>query len=286
MRAFAEDFPGLSVTPDRPFAAAQASSAPSFAGIGTVGVSVAAHVAVVALALGLFAQTTGLDGTVDAIQVDLIEVAAAGSPARPDLPMIEPAPAVLPQPPAAAEPTAEAAAQDAPPELAPDMVAALPEPAPSVAPEPAPPAALIPPAPPVPPAIKAAMARPAMKEPAPRAAPAEPRERTRVAALPAPASRSDVPALSGSMSPVAYGALVAAAVRRNLVHPNLPGQSGVARVSLSVGPGGRIASAALAQSSGHAGLDQAALAAVRGIALPPPPNGRFAGTIPIRFELR
>jgi protein TonB len=85
-----------------------------------------------------------------------------------------------------------------------------------------------------------------------------------------------------------YGAVISAAIRARTVFPQSARGSGggVVLVAFVIGPSGRAVSASVARSSGDAALDRAALAAVRGVAAPPPPGGRYAATAPIRFNLQ
>jgi protein TonB len=112
----------------------------------------------------------------------------------------------------------------------------------------------------------------------------------RVVSRPAPAGSAAAPVARAATAPglsgADYAALVSAAVRRNLANPSLPGQTGVTRLALTIGAQGRVASVSIAGSSGYPVLDAAALSAARGISLPPPPGGRFSGTLPVRFATR
>ncbi|WP_181184132.1 TonB family protein [Prosthecodimorpha hirschii] len=86
----------------------------------------------------------------------------------------------------------------------------------------------------------------------------------------------------------AYAAEVSAALRRLRHYPAAArdtGITGTVTVTFIIGPGGRVATHAIARSSGHPVLDQAARAILGNLALRPPPAGLFRATVPIRFEL-
>ena len=86
-----------------------------------------------------------------------------------------------------------------------------------------------------------------------------------------------------------YGARLKAEINRHKAYPAAARNrhaSGVVLVTFAVGPSGHVASASIARSSGDSELDQAALQAVRGSSLPPPPGGHFGGRIAVDFSLK
>jgi protein TonB len=91
-----------------------------------------------------------------------------------------------------------------------------------------------------------------------------------------------------------YAAAVLAAIARERRYPDAArrtGQEGVAEIVVTLGRDGRLASARLARSSGHARLDSAALGAARAVGRYPEapealPGERFRFAVPLRFELR
>ncbi len=195
----------------------------------------------------------------------------------------------------ASEPQPETATSEgapAPEELRVDESAANPTPEPpsSVAAEVV--ASATPEAAPVLPTEPAPVAKPLPKlpksEPKPAAKPQRPApEKPREPAARAPAQAvARAPVAAGSTTN--YGAAVMAAIRARVAFPPEARErgGGLVRVAFVIGVDGRVESASVASSSGVPALDRAALAAVRGISPPPPPNGRFAATAPIRFNLQ
>ncbi|MET0429780.1 MAG: energy transducer TonB [Microvirga sp.] len=86
-----------------------------------------------------------------------------------------------------------------------------------------------------------------------------------------------------------YGAKLKAEINRHKAYPAAARNrhaAGIALVTFMVGPSGHVASASIARSSGDSDLDQAALQAVRGSSLPPPPGGHFGGRIAVDFSLK
>lgn len=205
------------------------------------------------------------------------EVPPSGEPDRQEVAESAPEPAPEPDPEPVPEPPAEAEQV---------VTAAIPPSAPALEPQPVPT--------PVP---KQPVARPE-RRPAPRAEPKpvekparrpvrETAERPRGEAA-RPAARAAASAPASAAATANYGAAVMAAIRSRVSFPPEARDrvGGLVRVSFVIGPGGRVESASVAGSSGVPALDRAALAAVRGISAPPPPNGRFAATAPIRFNLQ
>ena len=92
----------------------------------------------------------------------------------------------------------------------------------------------------------------------------------------------------GAISSAAYGALVAAELNRHKRYPEAAraaGAQGVVVVSFVVGPSGRVTSHIISRSSGNAVLDGAVRQMMAAIQLPPPPNGSFRASAPVRFNL-
>lgn len=91
-----------------------------------------------------------------------------------------------------------------------------------------------------------------------------------------------------------YAAQLASALRQRLRYPEsarLQGISGVATIRFTMQRSGRITGASLVRGTGHAVLDQAALAtAAPGTSLPPAPSTipqqQFTFSVPLRFNLR
>jgi protein TonB len=91
-----------------------------------------------------------------------------------------------------------------------------------------------------------------------------------------------------------YAAQLASALKQRLRYPEsarLQGISGVATIRFTMQRSGRITGASLVRGTGHAVLDQAAVAtAAPGTSLPPAPDSipqqQFTFSVPLRFNLR
>jgi periplasmic protein TonB len=94
---------------------------------------------------------------------------------------------------------------------------------------------------------------------------------------------------ANAMSHSAYASLVSAQINANKVYPTVAreqGVSGVVSVAFTIGRAGRVNHASVISSSGSLVLDSSAKQAVLAIALPPPPDGKFSSSVPIRYGLR
>ncbi len=92
-----------------------------------------------------------------------------------------------------------------------------------------------------------------------------------------------------TMSQSAYASLVSAQINAHKTYPSLAreqGISGVVNIAFKIGRAGRVHSAIVTKSSGSSVLDSSAKQAVLAIALPPPPDGQFSSSVPIRYGLR
>ncbi|MCI2393807.1 TonB family protein [Aliiroseovarius sediminis] len=85
-----------------------------------------------------------------------------------------------------------------------------------------------------------------------------------------------------------WGGKVRAAIERRKRYPRGTRAEGTVTLSLTVSPAGQVVSAGVVRSSGHAALDQAALAAIRTARIPPAPKGLGKGphrfTVPVAFS--
>jgi protein TonB len=174
-----------------------------------------------------------------------------------------------------------------------EVVARPPEETATARPLPAPVAERSPPKP-KPPQKPAPVKREAVRRPAPApvaSAPSSARQGV------ASSSREDAGASAASADPNArnrFFAQISAAVRSRLRYPaaaRAQGISGVAAVRFTVHRSGRVIDASLVRSSGHAALDQAAVATVApGSTLPAAPEAvpqqQFTFTVPLQFNLR
>ncbi len=85
-----------------------------------------------------------------------------------------------------------------------------------------------------------------------------------------------------------YASRVAGELER---HKRYPAEARAARIegtvllSFTIGPSGSIVSHSIARSSGNAAIDAAVHAMVAASRFDPPPGGRFASSIPVRFKL-
>ena len=104
----------------------------------------------------------------------------------------------------------------------------------------------------------------------------------------APAGEGGGASVASEPSRAAYAARVAAEINRHKRYPDaarMAGRSGFVGVRFHVDAAGRIAGWNMSRSSGDAAID-AAVAHMFAVAHPPPPpGGRFDGSIVIRFEL-
>lgn len=220
-----------------------------------------------------------------------------------------PAPEIPPAEPPPPEPIAEPTSEPTPEDLAPTPEPApVPEPAsePVVdpAPEP-PPTPLAEPAPaPPPPAVEPSEPAPRIetverpppkrrvaKKPSPKK-PVErpPVERTRSSA-PSATARAAAEAASNARraAAAAYASQVAAEFARHKHYPaaaRAAGVEGTCVLTFTIGPSGALLSHAIVRSSGDVRLDAAVHAMAAASRFPPPPDGRFRSTVPVRFSIR
>lgn len=92
---------------------------------------------------------------------------------------------------------------------------------------------------------------------------------------------------SGSVL-AAYAALVAAEIERHKYYPPAAreaGLSGTVSVAFTIGPSGTVVSHAVTRSSGAPALDAVVPSMMAATRVPPPPGGRFRGTIAVRFSV-
>jgi TonB family protein len=109
-----------------------------------------------------------------------------------------------------------------------------------------------------------------------------------VEAAPAPASAPPGAALDASAAARKYGALISTELNRRRRYPEAAraaNQSGMVLVAFTIGPDGRISTFSIVQSSGHRLLDEAVGQMMSNVSVPPPPEGEFSATVPIRFQL-
>lgn len=276
---------------------------------GAVFLSTALHLGLVAGWAVLAAPARPLSvPDLDHAKVELVSEAQFAALSAPQpAPDMTPPPALLPPSPVLA--SAPPAPEVAMPELA---ATPLPEsPPPVVMPTAAPPApAMAEPAPPLPEAAPqpepapVAAAKPVVEPPAPKPAekpaqkPAKPAEKAPAvtAAAPAPATKSNgakasQPGVSGAEAKALtadWGSKVRSRINRKVVQPK-DGNGGTVKVRITLAPNGSLLGAAVAQSSGQAALDAAALKAVKAAApFPKAPKGltdaSYSFSLPITFK--
>jgi protein TonB len=249
-------------------------------------VIVAAHAALIALAMNWTTQRPSPGVSLPVIMVDMASVSSSPQPTPMDLapgPVMQAADASPPE--AATQQAIEEQIAPTPPQEKPDVVAPPEQKHATPKPEPA---KLVSDRKPVP--VKPKAARPEAKKPvdappAPRTAAAPRAERQSPAAS----------AVSASAAAVAsYKQMVAAHLQRFKQYPpgaKAAGQQGTARVSFTLGRGGQVLSAGLDGSSGHSALDAETLAMVRR-AQPFPPfpsdvkQGSMSFSAPVAFYIR
>jgi protein TonB len=224
-------------------------------------VIVAAHAALIALALNWYTQRPVPGVSLSAIMVDMAPVSSAPQPTQMDLapgPVMQQADASPPEP-AAAEVVQEQIAPT-PPQEKPDVVAP-PEQKVEMKPvtEPAKPAPEVKPMPVKPKVVRADAKKPTDAPPAPRTTASPKAERQ------APAA-SAVSAGASAEVLASYRQMVAAHLQRFKQYPpaaKAAGQQGTARVSFTLTRSGGVVSVGLGGSSGHSALDAETLAMVR-----------------------
>lgn len=178
----------------------------------------------------------------------------------------EPVPVAAAEPPPPPEPEPEPPPPEPePPPLPPEAVV-LPEPAP-------------PPPPPPKPVKKVEKRKPVEKAPVVRTAAIESAEAREAKAAAAQTARA---------AAASYAAHVAGELERR---KRYPAEARAARIegtvvlAFVIGPAGAIVSHSIARSSGNAALDAAVHAMAAAAHFDPPPGGRFASSIPIRFRM-
>ena len=252
---------------------------------------VAAHAALIALAMAWYTQRPPPGVTIPTIMVDMAPATASPAPTPMDIapgPEMQQADASPPEP-ARQEPVQEQLAPtppqpkpevEAPPEQKTQPTPLKPEPA-KIVPDPPKPV----PAKPRP--VRAEAKKPTEATPAPRTSAAPRAERQ------APAA-SAVNAGATAAAIVSYNQLVAAHLQRFKQYPpasKAAGQQGTARLSFSLSRGGQVLASRLAGSSGHAALDGETLAMVRRAQPFPafPPDMKQASmsfNVPVQFSIR
>lgn len=222
---------------------------------------VAAHAALIALAMNWTTQRPSPGVSLPVIMVDMAPVSSSPQPTAMDLapgPVMQAVDASPPE--AATQQTIEEQIAPTPPQEKPE-VAAPPEQKQAAPPKPEP-AKLIPDQKPIP--VKRKVTRPEAKKPV-DAAPAPRTTAAPRAERQAPAA-SVVSAGASAAAVASYKQMVAAHLQRFKQYPlgaKAAGQQGTARVSFTLGRGGQVLSAGLGGSSGHSALDAETLAMVR-----------------------
>jgi protein TonB len=250
---------------------------------------VAAHAALIALAMSWYTQRPLPGVSLPVIMVDMAPVSSSPQPTPMDLapgPVMQAADASPPE--AATQTAIEEQIAPTPPQEKPE-VAAPPEQKQATPPKPEP-AKLVPDQKPTP--VKPKVVRPEAKKPvdappAPRTTAAPRAERQ------APAA-SAVSAGASAAAVASYNQMVAAHLQRFKQYPpaaKAAGQQGTARVSFTLSRSGQVLSAGLGGSSGHSALDAETLAMVRRAqpfpAFPPDvKQGSMSFAAPVAFYIR
>mgnify|MGYP001765610507 CR=1 FL=1 len=226
----------------------------------------------------------------------LAGVAVARGVAVPVVPSTAPILEIEQAPEPVATPVETAAAEPRPPEPPPPPEPEPPPPPPEpepAPPEPPPPEAVEPPPEPEP-VVEKIEPKPEPR-PVEKKRPKKPVERKAVerprlsaptleATNAAAASASDRRAAAAS-----YAARVASEFARHKRYPDAARAArieGTAVLAFVIGPSGSLVSHSIVRSSGDARLDAAVHAMAAASRFPPPPEGRFASSIPVRFTIR
>lgn len=235
-----------------------------------------------------------------AIVVAVGEAVRPGSGAIEIAVVSEPEPSPEPTPEIVPTDAAQAAAPTEPPptEPPPEVEAVEPEPQPEPPAEPPPPEPPPEPQPvePLPPPPEPRPEPPrkpdVVRERRPREPPRRktPRSSERAEASVAAEARAAARAEAGEARRAAaasYASLVAGEIRRHRHYPAAAREAnvtGVVVVAFTIGPTGTVVSHSIVRSSGHAVLDGAVRSMMAAVHLPPPPDGSFRSSIPVRFE--
>ena len=249
---------------------------------------VAAHAALIALAMNWYAQRPEPGVAMPAIMVDLAPITSSPETAPMDM---TPGPEMLqadaaPPEPAAAEPVQEQIAPT-PPQEKPEVVAP-PEQKLQPTPEKPEPAKIVPEQKPVP--IKPKVVRPDARKPS--EAPPAPRTSAPPRAERQAPAASAMSAGAAASAMAAYGQRVRAHLMRFHQYPSAGnGQRGVARLAFTLGRNGQVQSSRLGGSSGVAAFDAQAMAMIRQAAPFPafPPEVTYRSmpfNVPVEFKPR
>jgi protein TonB len=252
---------------------------------------VAAHAALIALAMAWYTQRPTPGVTIPTIMVDMAPATASPAPTPmyiapgPEMQQADASPPEAAKPEQVQEQLAPTPPQpkpevEAPPEQKTEPTPPKPEPA-KIVPDPPKPV----PAKPKP--VRAEAKKPTEATPAPRttAAPRAERQAPAASAISAGATAAAI---------ASYNQLVAAHLQRFKQYPpasKAAGQQGTARLSFSLGRSGQVLASRLAGSSGHAALDGETLAMVRRAqpfpAFPPDMKQASMGfNVPVAFSIR
>ena len=197
--------------------------------------------------------------------------------------------------PVAAPPVETAAAEPLPPppEPEPPPPPPEPEPPPPEPPPPSPPEVVEPPPEPEP-VVEKIEPKPE-RRPVEKKRPKKPVERKVVERPPVTAPTVEAATAAAASAnarraaAASYAARVAAEFARHKRYPDAARTSrieGTALLAFVIGPSGSLVSHSIVRSSGDARLDAAVHAMAAASRFPPPPEGRFASSIPVRFTIR
>jgi len=252
---------------------------------------VAAHAALIALAMNLTIQRPVPGVSLPAIMVDMAPVTSSPQPTPMDLapgPVMQQADA-SPPPEAVQQEVVQEQIAPTPPQEKPEVVAPPEQKTEPTPPKPEP-AKIVPekkPAPVKPKVVRTEAKKPTDAPPAPRTT-ASPRAERQAPAASAASAGASAAAMAS------YNQRVAAHLQRFKQYPpaaKAAGQQGVARLSFTLGRGGEVLASRLGGSSGHAALDAETMAMVRRAQpFPPFPSDMkqrsMSFSVPVAFSIR
>jgi protein TonB len=251
---------------------------------------VAAHAALIALAMNWYTQRPAPGVSLPAIMVDMASVSSAPQPTPMDLapgPVMQQADASPPEP--VQQHVAEEQIPPTPAQAKPEVVAPPEQKTEPTPPKPEP-AKVVPeqiPSPVKPKVVRADAKKPSEAPPAPRTT-ASPKAERQAPAASAVSAGASAAAISS------YNQLVLAHLRRFKQYPpaaKAAGQQGVGRVNFTLSRNGQVVASKLVGSTGHAALDAESLATLRR-AQPFPPfpsdmkQASMSFTMPVSFGLQ